>query len=231
MDRTSLRTTELRHRASEALVGSDEHEARFAPGLTWVAVALLWGAAACAESTTPSPDAASGDGNTGDGDTTAPECTVPADCVVVPQSCCGTCGVATRGDAIAIPRSRASSHRSEVCRDEMACPACAGLSDPTLLATCRAGRCELVDLLDDPALTGCEVASDCRIRTVDCCECGGRTSRDAVVALRADAESAFSALVCDGSGVACAECAPVYPPEAMVSCDAERRRCTLSWAR
>jgi hypothetical protein len=148
----------------------------------------------------------------------------------VPVSCCGTCGTATRGDAIAIARARAGEFRSGACGAGSVCPPCAGTQDPSLLATCQAGRCALVDLLDVPS-NACTADADCRVRSVDCCECGGRTGRDGLVAIRVDAEPAFSALVCDGPTVACPECAPVYPSEARAVCDPRARHCALVWER
>jgi hypothetical protein len=146
-------------------------------------------------------------------------CELNSDCVVVPESCCGRCGAPTRGDAVAIRASATSAYSGQVCGDEGDCPACAPLFiDPTLLATCSAGRCELVDLQEHEA-SACTQDADCRIRTPDCCECGGETGPGRLIGVAASAESLYADLVCDGQP--CPECAPVYPEEVTVACSGE----------
>jgi len=145
-------------------------------------------------------------------------CEVSSECVVVPVSCCGSCGAATRGDAIAINSDQAGAHRMSVCGPMGDCPACYMPQDPTLVATCNAGRCEIVDLRDDD-IAACAEASDCRIRTKDCCECGGDTSMEGLIAIPRESENAYMELVCDeGMFTGCPECAPIYPPEASATC-------------
>jgi hypothetical protein len=149
-------------------------------------------------------------------------CDSTSDCVVVSQSCCGTCGAPTRGDAIAINRAADSEHAQLACEDEVGCPACAPLFiDPTLVATCRAGACELVDLRRHPA-SACAQDSDCKVRTPDCCECGGDTEPGRLVGIAASAERDYAALVCDPDS-ACPECAPIYPSEVTVECSSAGR--------
>lgn len=145
-------------------------------------------------------------------------CEVPSDCVVVPESCCGTCGAPTRGDAVAIARDALTAYQCGACGPHAGCPACAPLFiDPTLVATCVDQRCELVDLLHDEA-SACESDDDCRVRTPDCCPCGGDTSPGRLIGM--SSEDAYAALVCDPDQ-ACDECAPVYPDEVTVSCNAQ----------
>jgi hypothetical protein len=143
-------------------------------------------------------------------------CKVPSDCVVVAKSCCGRCGAQARGDAIATDQSAA--YRSAVCGSSMGCPACAPLFiDPTLVATCRNRRCELVDLLEHES-SACSADDDCRVRTPDCCPCGGDTSLGRLIGV--SSEHAYSALVCDPDQ-ACDECAPIYPGEVTAFCDTD----------
>ena len=101
------------------------------------------------------------------------------------------------------------------------------MQDPNLVPECRTGLCQVVDLqtLD---LTACSSDSDCRIRTRDCCECGGGLEPEDIIAIRVDAESAYSALACD-PGTACPECAPTYPPSVIATCSSGR--CTARWSR
>jgi hypothetical protein len=90
------------------------------------------------------------------------------------------------------------------------CPGCFQPQDPTLLATCEAGKCVVVDLLTHPS-TSCGEASHCRVRTDACCECGGPMDPEHLIAVSTVASAAYDPLVCD-PGTACAGCAPVYPP-------------------
>lgn len=152
------------------------------------------------------------------------ECALPSECVVVPASCCGACGVATRGDAIAVHRARVSEHRASVCGDDFGCPACAGVPDPTLVATCDAGRCVVVDL-QVHAATECETAGECRVRASECCECGATIGPSSVVAVSDG--SAYEALVCD-PGMGCPECAPDYPDTLSAICEDARCRVVVS---
>jgi len=146
------------------------------------------------------------------------ECSVPTDCVVVPASCCGSCGAASRGDAVAVNTARTSAHRASACGDDADCPACFAEPDPTLVATCEAGRCAVVDLQAHPS-TECAAATDCRVRAVECCECGATISPSTVVAI--SDPGAFEPLVCE-PGMGCPECAPVYPDDLVAACEAGR---------
>jgi hypothetical protein len=145
-------------------------------------------------------------------------CEVAPDCVVVPASCCGSCGAPVRGDAVAIAEARANAYRSATCGEDGACPACAPLFvDPTLVATCRDDRCELVDLREHEA-SACSADSDCRVRTPECCPCGGDTSVGRLVGV--SSEDAYASLVCDPDQ-ACPECAFLYPDEVTVRCNTD----------
>lgn len=162
---------------------------------------------ACGGKSDDSGGAGGGDGTGGSSALTA--CSKNSDCIVVPKSCCGSCGGATRQDALAVHQGKASEYRQGVCQG-MGCPACYMPTDPTLVATCNAGSCEVVDLLLH-ASTACTDPSECRVRTTACCECGGPTDDEHLIAISADAP--YSALVCDGQG--CPECAPQYPPKTL----------------
>jgi hypothetical protein len=146
-------------------------------------------------------------------------CDVSSDCIVVPESCCGSCGAPTRGDAVAINAALAGEHSRAACGENTGCPACAPLFiDPTLAATCRDQRCELVDLREHP-VTACTRDDDCKVRTPDCCECGGDTEPGRLLGIASSAEREYGELVC-GPEQACPECAPIYPPEVTVACNA-----------
>lgn len=144
------------------------------------------------------------------------------DCVIRPASCCGACGAATRGDVIAVEKTRAALYASDHCAG-VGCPACYAEPDPTLLATCVDHKCAVVDLLAHDS-TSCSADGDCRIRTTSCCECNGATDRAHLVAVSSEVD--FSPLVCDGQ--ACPECAPLYPVNVSASCN-ESGHCVVVW--
>jgi hypothetical protein len=89
---------------------------------------------------------------------------------------------------------------------DFGCPGCFMEPDPTLLSTCEAGRCQLVDTQAEPNLTSCIDAGECRLRLAGCCECGD-ILQGQVIAIRADAEMTYRALTCDPD-TACDACLP-----------------------
>jgi hypothetical protein len=188
-----------------------------------ILVAALVSSAACNES-----HAADG-GTDGGGDFTS--CSMSSSCIVIPASCCGACGAATREDSIAVNASRASAYQASVCPKSPACPACYMEQDPTLVATCASGRCAIVDVLEQP-FAACTDDAECRLRSRDCCECGGDVTSAGLISIRTDGEGAYMDIVCDeGSSTPCPECAPVYPPEAAAACDVAEGHCRVLWSR
>lgn len=134
-------------------------------------------------------------------------CADNSDCVVATVSCCGACGAAVPGDAIAVSRDQLNQHRADACEEGAGCPACFQEDDPMLIATCRANRCELVNLLERDDVTSCVEGIDCRVRPAQCCEC---VSGDVpLIAIRTGADPVFESLVCDASQ-ACDACVPVF---------------------
>jgi hypothetical protein len=109
---------------------------------------------------------------------------------------------------MALNREDAQLFATETC-GQVACPACAGTPDPTLVATCSDGFCAVVDILDHE-LTACMDASDCRLRTSDCCECGGRTDPNYLISISRDSGIMYEELACP-SAFGCAACVPQYP--------------------
>ncbi|HEX2675395.1 MAG TPA: hypothetical protein VHM19_02115, partial [Polyangiales bacterium] len=96
-------------------------------------------------------------------------CEEPSDCIVVGLGCCGVCGKPELEDVIAIRRD-ALPARQERCRTAT-CPACATMTNPSLIATCRSGQCAVVDVEQEDAISACHDDGDCRIRGTSCCEC------------------------------------------------------------
>jgi hypothetical protein len=67
------------------------------------------------------------------------------------------------------------------------------------------------------SLTECERDTDCRLRVAGCCECGATITAENLIAIRTDAETGFSALVCDPAQ-GCTDCAPIYPSQFSAYC-------------
>ncbi|MCS6799920.1 MAG: hypothetical protein NZ898_15635 [Myxococcota bacterium] len=129
-------------------------------------------------------------------------CSGPSECVLLPRTCCGRCGLPTPGDMIALHRSQADAYQREVC-DGVACPECAGTPDPYLIATCREGRCVALDLRDEP-ITSCSRHDECVVATNRCCGCPNEHSNN-VLAYN-PSRGSLHAFLCDGD-VACRPCA------------------------
>jgi hypothetical protein len=66
-------------------------------------------------------------------------------------------------------------------------------------------------------LTACTSNQDCRLRSKSCCECGGATDGDSIIALRIDAEADYARLVCDPDQ-ACDDCVSPLPAAARAEC-------------
>jgi hypothetical protein len=134
--------------------------------------------------------------------------------------------VPARGDVISLNVNALGAYTESVCGVDYGCPACAGQADPTLVATCTAGKCDVVDLTTSP-LTACATDTACVVRTIACCECGGPMDQGSLIALNHDMAAQYAALVCDANS-SCPDCAPIYPPEALAVCDSGR--CIMVWA-
>lgn len=143
-------------------------------------------------------------------------CTRNDECALAITDCCGPCGVPTLADFHPILASRAADHAAFVCPDPGGahCADCAVLPHGHLGAVCEAGRCTGYDVRQLP-LSACTTDADCRVRTRDCCECGGATDRGSLIAVRVGADE-YAALVCDETS--CPECLPTYPSNVEAYC-------------
>ena len=103
-------------------------------------------------------------------------CTMAGMCVLVPRTCCGSCGLPSPTDEIAVPRDKASEYRTLVCKADagpIGCPDCAGIGDPNLQAFCRGGECVPVNVPTD-TVSACSTDDDCQLAQGVCCgPCGG----------------------------------------------------------
>ncbi len=188
-----------------------------------------------AVSDAPPADSATTDSATTDSaapDAPFGECLTPTDCVLLPESCCGSCGQPSRTDIDSVPRSGVDAQRAMACADPVPCPACEGHPDPTLLPDCSMSTCTVLDLNPPagppPGLSACESDTDCIIRAASCCECGATITEQTVVALNAEIRGGYEAFVCEGD-IGCPECAPVYPDNLVARClgDGAGARCTV----
>jgi len=147
-------------------------------------------------------------------------------------TCCQGCERWTIDDVVAVNASRRMDYFDEVaCPDgPPACPRCAAIPNPSLVATCTAGTCQVVDVENDPELAGCTTSEDCFLRVPDCCECGADTSILNLVALNAEGLRGIGEISCDPVAT-CAGCAPIYPPEAGAACDPDLMLCRVTETR
>jgi len=145
-------------------------------------------------------------------------CTEPGSCIVVPRSCCGSCGAAITADMIGVESSQAGPYRSSVCKDT-GCPACYRQQDPFLQAFCEASHCTAIDLHGDP-MTACTTDSDCQLRYAACCEpCDAPMS--GLLALNPGQISSYRAKAC-APDATCPKCMVRYPDAAKAMCDATK---------
>jgi len=167
-----------------------------------------------------------GDGGVSDGggdgslpaDVTA--CTTGDDCVVIPSSCCGSCGAATPTDMVAVRKDKVSAARAARCTG-VGCPACFMEQSANLQARCVSGKCQAFDVRAD-AVSACSGPNDCKLRMAECCECGGTH----VIAIASSKEAAYTSAVCPASP-SCAKCAPTYPMFTVAVCDAKTSHCSV----
>lgn len=152
-------------------------------------------------------------------------CSVNSECMLRSASCCGSCGSPTRADVIALNQAALAAYASSVCDVNQTCPACVAMTDPTLVATCQAGQCEVVDLTTSP-MTACTTDTACVIRTNACCECNGPMDQGSIIALNHDLAASYPALVCDPDAT-CPDCLPVYPTNVLPVC--ESGHCLAKW--
>jgi hypothetical protein len=211
--------------------------------LCWVVVAA-WSALACGGSaiepgvsgTTGSGGdavaaAGSDAGGTGAGGGTASggasddiqACSSNTECEVVPGACCN-CSSTQVSDYKSINARYATLDAARCNGTGCDCPGtAAGLDDPVsyFVATCRAGRCEVVDLRATD-ITSCKTAADCVLRSgTSCCQgCG-----EDPVAVNVSAEANLKQLVCGREPAACRHCQPIYT-ELGVDCTATDRPAT-----
>lgn len=168
---------------------------------------------------------AGGSGPTGGGGAASGGCTENADCAIRPASCCGMCGAATRTDNVVLPVSQLPAYEATACPPGSGCVGCFAETDPTLIAACSDGTCQLVDWLESPS-NHCQANTDCRVRTTSCCECGGQLDLAHLIALPATAENDWQGLACDSS-FGCPECAPSYPQNVVAECSGGKCRAVI----
>ena len=154
-------------------------------------------------------------------------CGEPTDCVLASDQCCGPCE-RTLENTDAVNRDRLQEYfdYDTECAGIDCAPCPEPVPDPLaprLFATCGADGtgdlCRAFDVRTDP-VSACETDADCVVRAPECCECGGSTDPESLIAIRADAGGRFMQLVCPAEG-ACAGCLPIYPPEASAYCAAD----------
>lgn len=141
-------------------------------------------------------------------------CENPSECTLTParNECCRCQDRESNTTAVRVDSAeayRAMLEPGPDC-DAVDCAACPPRSplDPRLVAACTDNRCTVESVRPSPQ-TECVDDSDCRVRALECCECGADISLENLTAIRTDGEAAFAELYCD-DGAGCFECAPDY---------------------
>lgn len=126
-------------------------------------------------------------------------CGRPEDCIIVRSGCCETLDdppLAIRLDAV-------REYRDAECeREPKPCPlGCSDEPDFNWAATCRAGRCMLIDVAADDALSACVSDSDCELLPTRCNEISDprRCPRSVVGVSRSGAED-YTHQICRPGG-------------------------------
>jgi hypothetical protein len=150
----------------------------------------------------------------GQGEIDPVECRYPTDCTLVRADCCG-CDVPTLGNVVAVAKTQTSELQLAMGCHLVDCAACEPVENPSLGATCRAGRCVAFDVRQTD-LAACETREDCRLRAgLQCCE-NCAAERQSFVAINAEAD--IASWVCGDAPVACAGCVPTVPQNLSVIC-------------
>ncbi len=145
---------------------------------------------------------------------TSQACVLPSDCVRRANDCCAFGGPTVAAYSAIHTDELEAFTEWQACGDMFACPPGLPVPQPYILATCQAGMCGLVDVREE-AFTACADDSECRIRTNDCCECGGGTEGEDLVAVSG---GGIEDLVCDPGAIGCPECGAVYPDDVRAVC-------------
>lgn len=166
-----------------------------------------------------------GDGGANDGgpspDVTA--CKAAGECVIVPHSCCGQCGAATKSDMEAINATKLSAYRQSCAGTP--CPACFMQQDPNLQAVCVAGACKPL-VVNADAMSACTTSADCQLRFAECCECG---ATGGLIALAKGKLAAYHDAIC-APDATCGKCLPLYPADAVAVCNTSTGHCEVGKA-
>lgn len=157
-----------------------------------------------------------GNGGNGGGADTFTACDGPGQCVLVGNSCCGTCGEEDLAGKKAVNGAQADAYFQSVCPDPTPCPACAAQPNPNLFAYCDNGTCRAADVRTH-AVSACTSDADCTLRGgTECCQpCMPTDSELTAVNKTSD----LSSLVC-APDEACGLCLTQYPPDAAAICNA-----------
>lgn len=136
------------------------------------------------------------------------ECTFNDECIVRARECCDVCSEQNPVNSVAINASQAQAYAMAACGERgLECPACETPATPTIIPTCNAGTCEIVDIQAEPT-TECSEPEDCILRTNTCCECTD-VSIESVVAVNVNSAQDIPGWRC-GDQVACDDCVPTY---------------------
>mgnify|MGYP006280217217 CR=1 FL=1 len=143
-------------------------------------------------------------------------CSKSSECMLRKNNCCGWCGKPMLSDLDAVNRNRTSQHDKAVCPQPKPCPLCVSAPiPPGFKARCKKSMCQKVDL---SSYNSCTLDTDCRVRTLDCCEdCRSDTNKGALVAINVNQASKVKKALCPPNPT-CARCPISYPSSVKAVC-------------
>jgi hypothetical protein len=121
-------------------------------------------------------------------------CEDGSECMLIPRTCCGTCGAATAKDVRAVNTDWFETGARSECAGQ-SCPDCHDSNAHQLVAVCEKKTCKVLKL-DELPLTRCKRDDECATRPVGCC--GGEA-----IAVRKDQLERLSERMCGKNGVGC----------------------------
>jgi hypothetical protein len=121
--------------------------------------------------------------------------------------------------------TKVGDYRARVCSGGVACPACAGIPEPSLQAFCLGGQCTAVDVRTSE-LSACDKDGDCKLRYASCCETCTATP-EGLIAVKD--LSGYRDEVCSPNA-SCPKCLVTYPPNVVARCDPATKHCRVAKA-
>jgi hypothetical protein len=148
-------------------------------------------------------------------------CSQHQDCALQPRLCCPPCTTPVADQLFAAHRDGPRLEEVGACLGDATsgCATCTAGQSSAIYPACVDGQCTVLDV---SAYAACSTGEDCRIRTKDCCVCGGDRSVAGVIVVNAS----FSQPDYCAASLACDDC-DAEPSDALPVCDQGTERCVI----